>query len=162
MKNDWLARCALEPEANRAEAEARRARERDDEASGLVALRRTTRAVGWMKLAPRASLPKLRGLPIYRALDLGPDDGVWSIGCFLVDPQRRRRGVAAALLDAAPAFVVARGGRAIEGYPRHVHEADRPRLHDEEAWMGPESLFVARASRASPRGDAPMYPVPRL
>ncbi len=102
-------------------------------------------------------------MPIYRAVDLGPDDGVWSIGCVLIDPAHRRRRVAAALLDAAPAFVRARGGTAIEAYPRHVHETEHARLHDEEAWMGPESLFAARGFARVAEGQATaMYPVYRL
>ena len=160
-KNDWLARCALEPESNRLEAEAA-LRASSDEALGLVALAGAD-AVGWMKLSPRAAVPKLRGLPIYRGVDLGPDEGIWAVGCFLVDPAHRRRGVAAALLDAAPAFVRARGGVAIEAYPKRVHESEHARLHDEEAWMGPESLFTARGfARVAEERTTKMYPVYRL
>ena len=64
-----------------------------------------------MKLAPRALLPKLRRQGAYRPLDLGDDDGVWSIGCLLVRPDRRRHGVARALVEAAPEHVRAWGGR---------------------------------------------------
>jgi GNAT superfamily N-acetyltransferase len=158
-KNEWLERCAMEPEANRVEAE-RAVCAGGTEALGLVAMD-GEEAVGWMKLAPRASLPKLRGLPMYRALDLGPDEGTWSVGCVLVDPRRRRQGIAAVLLDAAPAFVLARGGRAIEAYPRHPHETEHARLHDEEALMGPEALFTSRGF-VRVAGDAmKMYPVYR-
>ncbi len=160
-KNDWLARCATEPGDNLGEAQAA-VRTHATSTLGLVAIEEP-RVVGWMKLAPRSSVPKLRGLPIYRALDLGADDGVWSIGCFLVDPTRRRRHIAGALLDAAPSFVRARGGTAIEAYPRHAHESAGARLHDDEALMGPESLFVARGFAPIAEGSATkMYPVYRL
>jgi GNAT superfamily N-acetyltransferase len=164
-KNEWLARCAMEPEANASDARGALAAGADG-ALGLVALERDTRrAVGWMKVAPRASLPKLRGLPIYRGRALGDDDGVFALGCFLVAPSVRRRGVAAALLDAAPGFVKARGGRAIEAYPRHAHESAAGRLHDEEAMMGPEALFTKRGflriDEGSPLALA-QYPVYRL
>jgi ribosomal protein S18 acetylase RimI-like enzyme len=161
VKNDWLARCAMEPDTNRVEAEAS-IRVGADDALGLVALRESA-VVGWMKLSPRAAVPKLRNLPIYRSVDLGSDEGVWSIGCFLVDPTQRQRRVASALLDAAPAFVRARGGRAIEGYPKHVHESAHPRLHDEEAWMGPETLFTSRGyTPVAEDQTTKMYPVYRL
>jgi GNAT superfamily N-acetyltransferase len=161
-KNDWLARCAMEPEANRLEAEGA-IRGGADDALGLVAFGTGPEAVGWMKVSPRVTVPKLRSLPVYRGVDLGADDGVWSIGCFLVDPAHRRRGVAASLLDAAPPFVRARGGRAIEAYPKHVHESEHPRLHDEEAWMGPEALFTARGFiRVAAERTTKMYPVYRL
>lgn len=160
-KNDWLARCALHPEENRAEAEAA-VRANEPSGIGLVAMNEAT-CVAWMKIAPRASVPKLRGLPIYRALDLGPDEGVWSIGCFLVDPARRNAGIAGALLDAAPELVRSRGGTAIEAYPRHLHESAHPVLHDEEVLMGPESMYVRRGyARVAEDKTMPMYPVYRL
>ena len=117
-----------------------------------------------MKLTPRAAVPKLRGLRIYRALDLGAGRrGLVSVGCFLVDPRHRRRGVASALLDAAPAYVRSRGGTAIEAYPRHPHESEHARLHDDEALMGPESMFTSRGfSRVAEGAGAKMYPVYRL
>jgi GNAT superfamily N-acetyltransferase len=160
-KNDWLARCALDPDANRVEARGAMARA-DDNALGLVALEGAL-AVGWMKLAPRVTLPKLRRLPVYRGLDLGADEGVWSIACFLIDPVLRAKGVARLLLDAAPAFVTDRGGRVLEAYPRHPNVSEGPRLYDEEAMMGPESLFVSRGfERVEGLGETAMYPVYRL
>ncbi len=166
-RSEWLARCATEPDANTNEAR-RAIAAGAASAFGLVALEREpqrARAVGWMKIAPRASLPKLRGIAIYRGRDLGDDDGVFALGCFLVDPAVRRRGVAGALLDAAPGFVKAHGGRAIEAYPRHAHESASGGLHDEEAMMGPEALFTrrgyARIDEGSPLALA-QYPVYRL
>jgi GNAT superfamily N-acetyltransferase len=144
-KNDWLAQCAFEPQVNASAMENALAHDAD-EACGLVALEdgeQVDEVVGWMKLTPRAAVPKLRRLPVYRSVDLGDDEGVWSIGCFLVDPRERGRGVARALLQAAPAFVKQRGGRIIEAYPRHVGEDAHHRLHDEQVMMGPEALFTA-------------------
>jgi GNAT superfamily N-acetyltransferase len=160
-KSEWLLRCATEPGANRAEAEGAVAH-RDPSTLGLVA-RDGADVIGWLKLTPRASVPKLRRLSIYRALDLGPDEGVWSIGCFLVDPTRRRQRVASALLDGAPAYVRAQGGVAIEAYPRHAHESEHGPFHDDEALMGPESMFARRGFvRVAEREAMKMYPVYRL
>lgn len=131
-KNEWLARLAHAPEANREEA-------LRDPPRGLVAMKDDA-CVGWMKLAPRASLPKLRAMGAYRALDLGTDDGVFSIGCLLVHRDHRRRGVARALVETAPRHVRAWAGRAIEAYPR---SAAHDPLHDEEAWMGTARLFAS-------------------
>jgi ribosomal protein S18 acetylase RimI-like enzyme len=132
-KNDWLDRCANRPEENLAEQADAVARG-DVSASGLVAIENGA-VVGWMKLAPRASLPKLTSLPVYRQLAAEP--GTWTIGCFVVDPSSRRRGVARALVQNADAYVAAQGGRLIEAHPRRSTEP----LHDEEAWQGPEQLF---------------------
>lgn len=152
-KNGWLARCAFEPEKNRSEQ--RDAVGRDDpSARGLVAMR-GERCVGWMKLSPRASVPKLRRLPVYKRLDLGDDDGVLAIGCLLVAPDERRRGVADALVSAAPEWASKWGARAIEAYP-HVQEG---RAADEQMWRGAIASFE-RAGFHEVSGERP-YPVMR-
>jgi GNAT superfamily N-acetyltransferase len=153
-KNEWLARSFEEPARSRDEQVAM-VREGALEARGLLAME-DDQAVGWMKLAPRSLLSKLRRQGAYRALDLGDDDGVWSIGCLLVRPDRRRSGVARALIEAAPEQVRTWGGRAVEAYPHRVAHA----LHDEEAWMGPESVFAELASQGwRPVHDVAPYPV---
>jgi GNAT superfamily N-acetyltransferase len=150
-KNAWLDRCANAKEENQRE-HALAVQRGDPDATGLVAME-GGEAVGWMKLVPRASVPKLRNQSVYRALDLGEDEGVWSIGCFLIHPAHRRRGVARALVRASFDFVRERGGRAVEAYPRRSGEP----MHDEEAWLGPESVFSDFEIVA---GEAP-YPVYR-
>jgi GNAT superfamily N-acetyltransferase len=135
-KNEWLERCADRPEENQAELE-RGLADGDPTARGLVAID-NDEVVGWMKLTSRAAVPKLRALPVYRSLDLGPEATTFSIGCFLVDVRHRRRGVARALVAAAPRFARAWGALAIEAYPRRSPDA----LHDEEAWQGPEALYT--------------------
>jgi GNAT superfamily N-acetyltransferase len=153
-KHEWLARGFQEPGKNHDEQTAL-VEAGALEARGLIALE-GTEVVGWMKLAPRALLPKLRRQGAYRPLDLGDDAGVWSVGCLLVRPDRRRAGVARALVAAAPAQVRAWGGRAVEAYPHRVGHA----LHDEEAWMGPESVFVTAGWQIV--HDVAPYPVVRL
>jgi GNAT superfamily N-acetyltransferase len=110
---------------------------------------------GWMKLAPRASLPKLRGRSVYRKLDLGPDDGVLSIGCMLVRPDARGQGVARALVTAATRLARDRGASAIEAYP---HAATTLGAH--EVWMGPHALFASLGFQRVAGEDA--YPVLRF
>lgn len=156
-KNEWLARCFEEPAKNRDEQTALVAAG-SPEAQGLLAMEDGDVAVGWMKLAPRALLPKLRRQGAYRPLDLGDDEGVWSIGCLLVRPDRRRSGVARALIEAAPEHVRAWGGRAVEAYPHRVAHA----LHDEEAWMGPEGVFASLVTKGwQAVHDVAPYPVYR-
>ncbi|MGD0526444.1 MAG: GNAT family N-acetyltransferase [Polyangiaceae bacterium] len=154
-KNEWLARSFEEPTKNRDEQLAL-VESGALEARGLLAVEDAGEVVGWMKLAPRARLPKLRRQGAYRAVDLGDDDGVWSIGCLLVRPDRRRSGVARRLVAAAPDQVRAWGGRAVEAYPHRVAHA----LHDEEAWMGPERAFVDLGWQ--PVHDVAPYPVYRV
>lgn len=135
-KNEWLARCAHRPEEN-FEEQSRAVASHDPTGEGLVAIDDDGRVIGWMKLAPRSSMTKLTTRGIYKAVTAVPDTYV--IGCFLVHPEARRRGVARALTIAAEAHVVARGGSAIEAFP---HRASAP-LYDEEAWQGPAAMFLA-------------------
>jgi len=149
-KNDWLARCAFAPETN-AREQAEQVSAGAPGARGLVALREG-QAVEWMKLTPRAALPKLRALPAYRA---AADEGLYAVGCLLVHPAWRRRGVARALVAAIDAHVLSWGGRAVCAFPRRAAEP----IHDEEAWMGPYGTFVAHGFREV-AGEGP-YPVLR-
>jgi GNAT superfamily N-acetyltransferase len=152
-KNEWLARLAFAPGTNEAEQRVALAESRPS-ARGLIALEGEV-VVGWMKLSPRSAVPKLRRLPVYRALDLGTDEGVLSIGCILVHPSHRRQGVARALLEEALAVAKASGARALEAYPHRRDEA----LRDEELWMGPLSLFQAYGFQ--PLDGNAAYPVLR-
>ena len=150
-KNEWLDRCAHRPEENFAEQSAA-LRSGDPSARGLVALA-GKEVVGWMKVGPRESLPKLTSLSVYRSLAFEP--GTWTIGCFLVLPSHRHRGVATALVSRAEELVQAWDGRFLEAHPRR---SETP-LHDEEAWQGPERLFIERGYSAI-HAMAP-YPVYR-
>ena len=69
---------------------------------------------GWVAVAPRDEYPRLDRSPKLRRLD---DRPVWSITCFTIDRRHRRRGVAAALLDAAVDFARRRGAEVVEAYP---------------------------------------------
>ncbi len=152
-KNGWLERSAARPEESRAELEAAVQEARPDGA-GLVASTGGA-IVGWLKLSPRTSVPKLRNLPVYRTLDLGPDDGVLAIGCMLVHPEHREQGVARALVAGAIDEAERQGARCIEAYPRR----SPTRLYDEAAFLGPEALYRAQGFEVVV--DQPPYPVLR-
>lgn len=71
-------------------------------------------AVGWCALAPRERYPRLARSKIFAPVD---DTPVWSVTCFFVRRDWRRRGVTVALLTEASRWVGAHGGRIVEGYP---------------------------------------------
>jgi len=71
-------------------------------------------AVGWCALAPRPEYPRLGRSKILAPVD---DEPVWSVTCFFVRRDWRRRGVTVALLKEAARWVGRRGGRMLEGYP---------------------------------------------
>jgi GNAT superfamily N-acetyltransferase len=70
--------------------------------------------VGWCGLGPRSAMPRLVGSRTIPAVD---DVPAWSIGCFVVRPGYRRRGVARALLAGAVAYARSQGAPAVEAYP---------------------------------------------
>jgi GNAT superfamily N-acetyltransferase len=153
-KNAWLDRAAHRPEESLAEQEADLAAG-DPRAAGVVALDGDA-IVGWMKIAPRSVMGKLRSLPVYRAADLGDGEGVWSIGCFLVAPSHRGAGVARALLEGGAAFARAQGAVTLEAYPRRSADA----LGEHEVWQGPLHLFASAGFEVYAEAHPP-YPVLR-
>jgi GNAT superfamily N-acetyltransferase len=137
----WQARCNLEPDLNRAEQVEAVAASRDD-ATGIVALDASTaELVGWLKLCPAPVIPKLYGRRVYRSLSCfdGDRSSVLVVGCMLVAPELRRRGVATVLIRGALDAARRRGARAVEALPRHSSEP----LRDDELWTGPVSTFLA-------------------
>lgn len=71
-------------------------------------------AVGWCQLTPRDALPWLdRAWRLQRVDDLP----VWSISCFYVRIGYRKRGVTAALIDAALEYAREACAPALEAYP---------------------------------------------
>lgn len=152
-KNEWQARLAFEPEKNRDELFERAAR---PGLAGVVARTPQGDVIGWMKLERARAVPKIYAQRPYRALPCfgGPRDDVWAVGCFLVDQEFRRRGVAKALLGGGLELARAAGARAIEAFPRRA-EGLRP----EELWTGPFELYASEGFEVI---DGPaQYPVLR-
>lgn len=90
--------------------------------------------VGWISLGPREDYAKLRRSPVMKAVD---DQPVWSIVCFVVPAEQRRRGVARDLLEAAIAYARRRGVRLLEAYP--VDKAGPTR--DDSLWFGVKAMY---------------------
>jgi GNAT superfamily N-acetyltransferase len=154
-KNAWLDRSAHHAPDSRAEmAGALRA---GSEAMRGVVASTDSRVIGWMKLCAAEAVPKLYDQRIYRGLPCfgGDRSGVLAVGCFLIDPDFRRRHVAQTLLERGIDLARADGARAIEAFPRRAEG-----VSDGELWMGPIELFV-RAGFEEVHDFRP-YPVLRL
>ena len=151
-KNEWLAELAEGGTHNR---EAAADSIKNGTRTGLLALA-GEEVVGWLKVEPKPQLVKLTGQSVYRKLALDQQAQTMVVGCMLVAPEWRNRGVARALLQHAPAFAIANGAHVLEAYPR-VTDA---RLHEEEAFMGPASVFTELGFKLV-AGELP-YPVLRL
>ena len=122
------------------------------ETPGLLAYA-GTQVVGWCAVAPRERFSALS-----RSRVLGPVDErpVWSVVCFFVARDFRRRGVTAALLRAAVRHVRRHGGRILEGYPIEPR-GDYP---DTFAFTGLAAAFH-RAGFVEVARRSPMRPIMR-
>jgi GNAT superfamily N-acetyltransferase len=94
--------------------------------------------VGWAAVAPRSAYPRILRSPTLKPAD-PTEPGVWSVPCFFIRRDRRRTGVAGALLDAAVREAQARGATALEGYP--VAVADGRPAPAAELFTGTVPLF---------------------
>ena len=72
------------------------------------------RAVGWCSVAPREDFASLERSPRLKRVDGRP---VWSIVCFYMAEDHRRRGLMGLLLQAAVAYARENGASVVEGYP---------------------------------------------
>jgi GNAT superfamily N-acetyltransferase len=158
---EWEARCAFERSKSRDELVSA-VRAQSVEGQGMVArvASRPGEIVGWLKLVPRSALTKLLVRSPYKGLaeESRPEGSgdVLAVGCLLIDPLERRRGIAHALVEAAIAEARRRGAQALEAYPRDAREP----VHDGELWMGPRSVYD-RLGFALVRGEGGQYPVLR-
>lgn len=70
--------------------------------------------VGWIAFAPREHYLKLETSKILQPVDEKP---VWSVSCFFIDKDYRRKGLTIELLREAEKFARKNGARILEGYP---------------------------------------------
>lgn len=91
--------------------------------------------VAWCSVAPREKFPVLERSRILRPVD---DLSVWSVVCFFIEKNYRKRGLSMQLLRAAVEFVKKQGGKVVEGYPVQPKKNPMPALF---AWTGVYSAF---------------------
>jgi GNAT superfamily N-acetyltransferase len=101
------------------------------------------KVAAWVQVGPRDRLPNLR-----KRMVVGADPTVWSISCFFVLPEHRRKTVATRLLRRALADLKAAGVKRVEAYPRRGEA-----LTADDMWNGPESMLSAEGFRVV-RDDA--------
>lgn len=120
------------------------------EIPGILAYTGDTPA-GWCAIAPRETYPALDRSRILAPVD---DVAIWSISCFFIAKEHRKKGLSVAMLHAAIDFVREHGGTMVEGYPVEPKSATMPATF---AWTGLASAFlkagfqeVARRSTTRP------------
>jgi len=91
--------------------------------------------VAWCSVAPRERFPALERSRVLKKLDDAP---VWSISCFFIHRDYRKKGLSGRILEAAVDYVKNQGGRIVEGYPV---EPKKDKTADVFAWTGLASFF---------------------
>jgi GNAT superfamily N-acetyltransferase len=112
--------------------------------------------VGWVGIGVRTETPRLVHSRTIPAIDEQP---VWSIGCFRIRPGYRRRGIAAALLDAVVQAAQKAGAPGVEAYPI---DPDGRRVEVGAGYVGIASMFDAAGFRRVLTTDATSGRLPRL
>ncbi len=91
------------------------------------------RPVGWCQFAHRSFFKKM---DIHPAYITSKGDNIWSIGCFAVAKEARKKGLSHRILEKVLEHIKKLGGKTVEAYPRKGKD-----LHDEDLWMGPRRIF---------------------
>lgn len=107
--------------------------------------------IGWMAVQPRENYPVLNNSKILAPLD---DKPVWSIVCFFVHKDYRRKDVSVELIKEAVKFAKKNKAKIVEGYPV---EPKTDKAAPPFIWTGTSSAFtkagfkeVARRSETRP------------
>lgn len=107
--------------------------------------------VGWCAVQPRETYQALARSRVLAPVD---EKTVWSVTCFFIRRDFRRRGISRKLLNAAARHAALRGARILEGYPvdpRHDSEPDAFMYHGiASAFLSANFKEVARRSPKRP------------
>ncbi len=92
-------------------------------------------AVGWCSIGSREAFSSLARSRILKPVD---EKLVWSIVCFFVRKDERRKGLSVALIDAAVKYARSQGARIVEAYPVEPRKEEMPPVF---AYTGIASAF---------------------
>lgn len=123
----------------------------NNEIQGVLAYE-NGQAVGWCAISPRENYLALENSRSLKRLD---DRPVWSITCFFVNKDARRKGLMTALVKGAAAYARGCGAQIVEAYPIDMQAPllAGKKLTGYSGYMGVASAFQAagfvEAGRAS-------------
>lgn len=92
--------------------------------------------IGWCAIAPRENYIRLENSRVLKRID---EEAVWSIPCFFIKKEFRRKGLSTELLKAATEFSKSKGVKIVEGYPSEPYSNNVPAAF---AWTGFPSSFL--------------------
>jgi GNAT superfamily N-acetyltransferase len=107
--------------------------------------------IGWCAVALREKYIRLENSKVLKRID---DQPVWSIPCFFIKKEFRRKGLSTKVLKGVVEYCKGKGAKIIEGYPVEPYSDNIPAAF---AWTGFPSSFtkagfveVERRSRTRP------------
>lgn len=111
--------------------------------------------IGWIAVQPRENYPVLNNSKILAPID---DNPVWSIVCFFVHKDFRRKGLSIELIKHAVSFAKKNKAAIVEGYPveTRTEKAAPPFI-----WTGTSSAFLKAGFNEVTR-RSPTRPVMRM
>lgn len=108
-------------------------------------------SAGWCALSPRENYIRLENSRVLKRID---DEAVWSIPCFFIKKEFRRKGLSTEILKAAAEYCRSKGVKIVEGYPSEPYSDNIPAAF---GWTGFPSSFrkagfkeVVRRSKSRP------------
>lgn len=110
--------------------------------------------IGWCAVAPREVFLRLGNSRVLKPIDEKP---VWSITCFFIKKEFRRRGVSIQMLRGVIAECARKGARVLEAYPILPYATNMPAAF---AWTGFLSSFTRAGFREAKRWS-PSRPIVR-
>ena len=106
--------------------------------------------IGWCSVAPREKFIRLESSRVLKKID---DKSVWSISCFFISKEFRRKGLSTDLLKGVIAFCKKKKVKILESYPTVPYSKEIPAAF---AWTGiptafEKAGFVEAAKRSKSR-----------
>lgn len=114
--------------------------------------------VGWISVSPREEYERIPTSQTWRPID---DVAVWSIVCFFIRKDQRRRGLTDHLIHAAVEYAKAHGAQVIEAYPKDVVAVGNKAIADGDLYWGALSTFQ-RAGFVEVERRNKVFPIVRL
>ena len=102
---------------------------------GLMAIHKNE-AIGWVALSPREDLYRIERSRTLKRID---DKQVWSISCFFIKKEYRKKGLSQLLIKAVIAYARKNNIMALEAYPVIPYATKSP---DVFLWTGILSAFT--------------------
>jgi GNAT superfamily N-acetyltransferase len=107
----------------------------NEEQLGIIAYHKG-KPIGWCAVAPRESYSKLESSRVLKRIDDAP---VWSIPCFFLAKEYRRKGLSSEILRGVILFCKKKKVKVLEAYPIIPYSENMPAPF---AWTGMLSSFL--------------------